>query len=133
MLRQIDRRFEQRTLESDERPNSKRPCGKQSVQKEPTGSRRQRDSEAILSLTEAIYSECAVDADALGFMAKMLDVRRYGVWIRDEAESRIGKLPPSLPGEPLPTARHIEVKGRAKGSDTITVTRNEIPRPLRIQ
>ena len=69
---EVDRRFEQWTLESDERPNIKRPRGKQSAQKEPTGSRRQRDSEAILSLTEAMYSECAVDADALGFMAKML-------------------------------------------------------------
>ena len=33
---------------------------------------RTRDSETILSLTEAMYSECAADADALGFMAKML-------------------------------------------------------------
>jgi hypothetical protein len=71
-LLEVDCRFEQRTLESDEGPNSERPCGRQSARKEPTGSRRKRESEAILSLTEAMYSECAVDADALGFMAKML-------------------------------------------------------------
>jgi hypothetical protein len=29
-------------------------------------------------------------------------------------------------GDKLPQARHIEVKGRAKGQSTITVTRNEI-------
>ena len=31
-----------------------------------------------------------------------------------------------LPGEGGPTVRHIEVKGRAKGQTTITVSRNEI-------
>ena len=71
-LLEVDCRFEQRTLESDERPNSERPCGRQSARKESTGGRRKRESEAILSLTEAMYSECAVDADALGFMAKLL-------------------------------------------------------------
>ena len=33
--------------------------------------------------------------------------------------------PPALDGK-LPPARHIEVKGRAKGQTTVTVTRNEI-------
>jgi Plasmid encoded RepA protein len=40
--------------------------------KAPTTGRRERNSEAILSVAEAMYDECAVDADALGFMAKML-------------------------------------------------------------
>jgi hypothetical protein len=40
--------------------------------KAPTTNRRERNSEAILSVAEAMYNECAVDADALGFMAKML-------------------------------------------------------------
>ena len=69
---EVDSRFELRTLQSEEKPHSKRLGGKQSARREPHGSRRKRDSEAILSLTQAIYSECAVDADALGFMAKML-------------------------------------------------------------
>ena len=34
--------------------------------------RRERNAEAILSVAEAMYNESAVDADALGFMAKML-------------------------------------------------------------
>ena len=34
--------------------------------------------------------------------------------------------PPVRPDGSLPTDRHIEVKGRAKGQSTITVTRNEI-------
>jgi hypothetical protein len=33
---------------------------------------RERNSEAILSLAEAMYTQGALDADALGFMAKML-------------------------------------------------------------
>lgn len=33
--------------------------------------------------------------------------------------------PPAVEGR-LPDARHIEVKGRAKGSTTVTVTKNEI-------
>jgi superfamily II DNA or RNA helicase len=37
----------------------------------------------------------------------------------------ITSYPPMLDGKLLPE-RHIEVKGRAKGADTITVTRNEI-------
>jgi hypothetical protein len=40
--------------------------------KAPTTNRRERDSEAIVSVVEAMYKERAVDAGALGFMAKML-------------------------------------------------------------
>jgi Plasmid encoded RepA protein len=37
-----------------------------------TRNRRERNSEAILSVAAAMHNECAVDADALGFMARML-------------------------------------------------------------
>jgi hypothetical protein len=37
----------------------------------------------------------------------------------------LSSYPPSLDGK-LPDVRHIEVKGRQKGADTVTVTRNEI-------
>ncbi|MGZ9057608.1 DUF3883 domain-containing protein, partial [Methylomagnum sp.] len=37
----------------------------------------------------------------------------------------ITSLPPPVDGK-LPPTRHIEVKGRAKGQPTITVTRNEV-------
>jgi hypothetical protein len=39
---------------------------------EHTTNRRERNVRGILSAAEAMYNECAVDADALGFMAKML-------------------------------------------------------------
>ena len=41
----------------------------------------------------------------------------------------VTSLPRAHPADPygkLPPSRHIEVKGRAKGSSTVTVTRNEI-------
>ncbi len=37
----------------------------------------------------------------------------------------LSAYPPAIDGK-LPTARHIEVKGRVKGATTVTVTRNEI-------
>ncbi len=37
----------------------------------------------------------------------------------------ITSYPPMVDGK-LPPERHLEVKGRAKGADTLTVTRNEI-------
>ncbi|NLO43679.1 MAG: DUF3883 domain-containing protein, partial [Candidatus Cloacimonetes bacterium] len=37
----------------------------------------------------------------------------------------ITSIPPAIDGK-IPETRHIEVKGRAKGQSTITVTRNEI-------
>jgi hypothetical protein len=40
--------------------------------KAPPRNQRKRDSEAIFAVAEAMYNECAVHADALGFMAKML-------------------------------------------------------------
>ena len=69
---EVDRRFEKDTAESEGRQHPGQLFEEQSTSQEPAGNQRRRDAEAILSLTEAIYSECAVDADALGFMAKML-------------------------------------------------------------
>jgi Domain of unknown function (DUF3883) len=37
----------------------------------------------------------------------------------------VTSVPPAVEGK-LPPSRHIEVKGRAKGSSTVTVTRNEV-------
>jgi hypothetical protein len=68
---EVDRRFENGTAESGGRQHPGQLFEEQSTSKKPVGNRR-RDAEAILSLTQAIHSECVVDADALGFMAKML-------------------------------------------------------------
>ena len=69
---EVDRRFEKGTAESEGRQHPGQLFKGQGTSKEPAGRQRTRDTEAILSLTQAIHSECAVDADALGFMAKML-------------------------------------------------------------
>jgi hypothetical protein len=68
---EVDHRFGKDTPVSEGRQHRGQLFEEQSTSQEPAGNRR-RDAEAILSLTEAIYSECAVDAHALGFMAKML-------------------------------------------------------------
>ena len=71
-LQEVDRRFKKAIAESENRQHP----GQLFVAKNPSkgllGNQRRRDAEAVLSLTEAIYSEGAADADALGFMAKML-------------------------------------------------------------
>jgi superfamily II DNA or RNA helicase len=68
---------------------------------------------------EQLAMKAVIDAE----LARGFSVRDVS---RDKCGWDVTSQPPSLPGEPLPTARHIEVKGRANGSDTITVTRNEI-------
>ncbi|WP_425059913.1 hypothetical protein SCACP_05430 [Sporomusa carbonis] len=75
------------------------------------------------------------DADArrrvetLAMQAVMAAERALGHEVYDVSAEKCGwdvtSIPPAVDGK-LPTARHIEVKGRVKGSATITVTRNEI-------
>jgi len=54
---------------------------------------------------------------ALGHEVMDVSAQKCGWDVTSRPQAIDGKLPPS---------RHIEVKGRAKGSTTITVTRNEI-------
>ena len=60
--------------------------------------------------------------------------RSLGNTVRDVSADKCGwdvtAQPPMTPEGAIPDARHIEVKGRAKGQDTITVTRNEIVQGL---
>jgi superfamily II DNA or RNA helicase len=63
-------------------------------------------------------------------MRVVMDAERaMGHAVHDVSAEKCGwdvtSLPPAMDGK-LPPARHIEVKGRAKGASTITVTRNEI-------
>ena len=57
-----------------------------------------------------------------------------GTTVRDVSADKCGwdvtAQPPMTPEGAIPDARHIEVKGRAKGQDTVTVTRNEIVQGL---
>ena len=63
-------------------------------------------------------------------MNAVMDVERaLGHEVIDVSAQKCGwdvtSLPKAIDGK-LPPSRHIEVKGRAKGSSTVTVTRNEI-------
>jgi SNF2 family DNA or RNA helicase len=64
-------------------------------------------------------------------MKAVMDVERsFGNTVEDVSALKCGwdvtSRYPVVPGEPLRDARHIEVKGRAKGATTVTLTRNEI-------
>ena len=63
-------------------------------------------------------------------MKAVMDAERaLGHEVIDVSAEKCGwdvtSLPKAIDGK-LPASRHIEVKGRAKGQSTITVTRNEI-------
>jgi superfamily II DNA or RNA helicase len=67
---------------------------------------------------EAIAMKAVMDAEwALGHEVIDVSAEKCG-W-------DVTSIPREVDGK-LPTVRHIEVKGRAKGSSTITVTKNEI-------
>jgi len=71
-LLEVDRRLKPGTVDTEARDYLGQPSEPQYAGKKSKADQRKRDPEAILSLTEAMYYECATDADALGFMAKML-------------------------------------------------------------
>lgn len=76
------------------------------------------DAEARARI-ERIAMQAVMDAEqALGNQVKDVSADKCG-W-------DITARPPVNPDGSLPPDRHIEVKGRAKGQSTITVTRNEI-------
>ena len=71
-LPEVDTRLERGTVTSSRGESPGQLSEQRHAGKTYKPSQRKRDSETILSLAEAMYSECAADADALGFMAKML-------------------------------------------------------------
>ena len=67
---------------------------------------------------EWVAMKAVMDAErALGHEVIDVSAQKCGWDVTSLPKAQDGKLPPS---------RHIEVKGRAKGSSTVTVTRNEI-------
>lgn len=67
---------------------------------------------------EGIALRAVMDAErALGHKVSDVSAQKCGWDVTSQPPAIAGKLPPS---------RHIEVKGRAQGQTTITVTRNEI-------
>jgi superfamily II DNA or RNA helicase len=67
--------------------------------------------------------------ESIAMNAVIADQRQQGCETLDVSAQKCGwdvtSVPPAQDGK-LPDAKHIEVKGRSKGSTTITVTRNEI-------
>jgi hypothetical protein len=75
------------------------------------------DAEAR-SRIEWMAMHAVINAErALGHTVTDVSAQKCGWDVTSQPEAIDGKLPPS---------RHIEVKGRAKGASTVTVTRNEI-------
>ncbi|MHB1752167.1 MAG: helicase-related protein [Acidiferrobacter sp.] len=74
-------------------------------------------------------AEARARVEQVAMMAVMETERALGHDVIDVSAQKCGWDVTSLPKAQeggLPPARHIEVKGRAKGSRTVTVTRNEI-------
>jgi len=91
--------------------------------------------QGLLASRKGEATFCA-DADArarienIAMQAVMEAERRLGHEVKDVSAEKCGwdvtARPPAKPDGSLPPDRHIEVKGRAKGQSTITVSRNEI-------
>lgn len=91
--------------------------------------------QGLLNQTTGVGTFCT-DAQArshieqVAMKAVMDTERSFGHTVEDRSAAKCGwdvtAHVPTRPGEPLKDDRHIEVKGRAKGADTVTVTRNEI-------
>ena len=69
--------------------------------------------------------------EQLAMKAVMETERNFGHVVTDVSAEKCGwditaHVPQSVPGAPLKNARHIEVKGRVKGAQTVTLSRNEI-------
>ena len=91
----------------------------------PAGLLAQRKGEPSWSADAAARARI----ELLAMQAVMDAERALGHHVADVSAQKCGwdvtSTPPLADGRLLP-ARHIEVKGRAKGQSTITVTRNEI-------
>ena len=91
----------------------------------PVGLLMQRRSEPGWSPDAAARSRI----ERLAMQAVMAAERALGHEVIDVSAEKCGwditAIPPAVNGR-LPEVRHIEVKGRARGSSTITVTRNEV-------
>ena len=75
---------------------------------------------------------CAKDKiERMAMDAVMAVERGFGYEVKDVSLEKCGwdvsaYLPHTDSSKPMPNARHIEVKGRAKGAKTVTLTRNEL-------
>lgn len=76
------------------------------------------DAQARARIEQVAMQAVIRNEESLGHTTKDVSAEKCG-W-------DITARPPTLPDGSLPQDRHIEVKGRAKGQEVITVSRNEI-------
>jgi superfamily II DNA or RNA helicase len=92
----------------------------------PAGLLAQRKGETTFSVDAAARAR----VEQMAMRAVMAAEQALGNSVYDVSAQKCGwditARPPAREDGSLPTDRHIEVKGRAKGQSTITITRNEI-------
>jgi len=95
----------------------------------PAGLLRQRRGEPAPT-ANAADAAARARVEQMAMQAVIDAERAAGREVIDVSHEKCGwditSLPTAQDGQALPTPRHIEVKGRAKGQTTITVSRNEI-------
>lgn len=95
----------------------------------PAGLLAQRKGEPESTATWSADADARAHVEWVAMRAVMDTERALGHEVIDVSAQKCGwdvtSLPKAQDGK-LPPSRHIEVKGRAKGSSTVTVTRNEI-------
>ena len=95
----------------------------------PAGLLAQRKGEPESAASWTADADARARVEWVAMRAVMDAERALGHDVIDVSAQKCGwdvtSLPKALDGK-LPPSRHIEVKGRAKGSSTVTVTRNEI-------
>lgn len=95
----------------------------------PSGLLRQLRGEASDDVTFCADPVARSRIEQLAMQAVRKAEEARGCCLVDVSSQKCGwdlsSYPPLVDGKP-PTVRHIEVKGRAKGATTVTVTRNEI-------
>lgn len=95
----------------------------------PEGLLKQRRGEAPAGATFSAEAAAQARIEQIAMKAVTLAEEAKGFTVVDVSMDKCGwdltVYPPAIDGK-QPDPRHIEVKGRAKGSTTITVTRNEI-------
>jgi hypothetical protein len=95
----------------------------------PAGLLKQCQGEAPAGATFSADAAARAKIEQIAMKAVTLAEETRGHTVVDVSKDKCGwditAYPPAVDGK-QPNPRHIEVKGRAKGSTTITVTRNEI-------
>lgn len=94
----------------------------------PAGLIAARQGQTVPQWTADAQARARVERVAM--KAVMDHQQAQGCLVKDVSAEKCGwdvtATPPRLPDGSIPESRHIEVKGRTKGSTTVTVTKNEI-------